>query len=54
MGQGKKEGDSWRWNVRFEYFISSHITINANYTGRKDARALRTIHLGQAEVRAFF
>ncbi|MCB0298349.1 MAG: hypothetical protein KDG51_24540, partial [Calditrichaeota bacterium] len=54
MGKGKKVGDSWQWNARFEYFISSNITINANYNGRRDAAALRTLHLGKAEVRAFF
>ena len=54
MGNGKKIGNSWQWNARFEYFISNNITINANYTGRKDAEALRTLHLGKAEVRAFF
>jgi len=54
MGNGKKVGDSYLWNLRFEYFISQNVTINANYNGRKDAGALRTIHLGKAEVRAFF
>ncbi len=54
MGKGKKPGNSWQWNVRFEYFISGNITINATYNGRKDAGTLRTIHLGKAEVRAFF
>lgn len=54
LGKGKKIGNSWLWNLRFEYFISANVTINANYTGRDDAGALRTIHLGKAEVRAFF
>lgn len=54
MGQGKKIGDSWQWNARFEYFISTNVTINANYNGRRDAEALRTLHIGKAEVRAFF
>jgi len=54
MGNGKKIGNSYLWNLRFEYFISQNVTINANYNGRKDAGALRTIHLGKAEVRAFF
>ncbi len=54
MGNGKKVGNSWLWTARVEYFISNNVTINANYTGRKDAEAFRTIHLGKAEVRAFF
>jgi hypothetical protein len=54
MGKGKKEGTSWLWNGRFEYFISTNVTITANYSGRKDAGTDRIIHLGRAEVRAFF
>ena len=54
MGKGKKEGNSFLWNFRFEYFISSNVTTTITYTGRRDSGALRTIHLGQAEVRAFF
>lgn len=54
MGKGKKPGNSWLWGARFEYFISGNITISANYSGRRDATALRTLHLGKAEVRAFF
>ncbi len=54
MGKGKKVGNSFLWNFRFEYFISSNITMTVNYTGRRDAGMEQTIHLGQAEVRAFF
>ncbi|MEJ2637684.1 MAG: hypothetical protein P8184_20655, partial [Calditrichia bacterium] len=54
MGKGKKEGNSFLWNFRFEYFVSSNITASVNYTGRLDSGADRIIHLGQAEVRAFF
>lgn len=54
MAKGKKAGVSWLWNARFDYFISNNVTITANYTGRKDATALKVIHLGKAEVRAFF
>ena len=54
MAKGKKNGTSWLWNARFEYFISTNVTITANYTGRKDAGTDRVIHLGKAEVRAFF
>ena len=54
MGKGKKEGDSYLWTFRFEYFISSNITSTINYTGRLDAGFDRIIHLGQAEIRAFF
>ena len=54
MAKGKKEGFSWLGNFRFEYFISTNITTTFNFSGRRDAGALRTIYIGQAEVRAFF
>ncbi|GAB4343167.1 MAG: hypothetical protein Kow0037_31060 [Calditrichia bacterium] len=54
MGKGKKEGDSFLWNFRFEYFISSNVTVTVSYNGRREAGADKAIHLGQAEVRAFF
>jgi hypothetical protein len=54
VGKGKKEGNSLNWNLRFEYFISGNVTITMNYNGRKDAGMNSPIHLGQAEVRAFF
>jgi hypothetical protein len=54
MGKGKKEGNSYLWTFRFEYFISTNITSTINYTGRLDAGFDRIIHLGQAEIRAFF
>ena len=54
MARGKKVGSSWLWNFRFDYFINQNVTVNVSYSGRKDAGAARTIHLGKAEVRAFF
>ena len=54
MGKGKKEGTSFLLNLRMEYFLSSNVTMTVNYTGRRDAGFSRTIHVGTAEVRAFF
>ncbi len=54
MAKGKREGWSFLGNFRFEYFISGNVTTTLNFTARRDAGALRTIYLGQAEVRAFF
>lgn len=54
MGRGKKLGNSWQWDIRFEYFVSGNVTVNASYNGRRDAQALRTLHTGKAEVRVFF
>ena len=54
MAKGKRAGISYLWNVRFEYFITGNITTTFNFSGRRDSGALRTIYLGQAEVRAFF
>jgi len=54
MAKGKREGISYLWNMRFEYFITGNVTTTFNFSGRRDAGAIRTIYLGQAEVRAFF
>ncbi len=54
MGKGKKSGTSLLWNLRFEYFVSTNISVTATYTGRRDAGMARVMHLGKAEVRAFF
>jgi len=54
MGKGKKEGVSYNISLRMDYFVNKHVTVTAAYTGRMDAGFLRPIHLGQAEVRAYF
>jgi len=54
MGKGKKEGISYNISLRMDYFVNKHVTVTAAYTGRMDAGFLRPIHLGQAEVRAYF
>ncbi len=54
MGKGKKEGWSYLWTFRFEYFLNRNVTISANYDGRQDAGMVRPLHLARAEVRAFF
>ncbi len=54
MGKGKKEGISYNISLRLDYFVNKHVTVTAAYTGRMDAGFLRPIHLGQAEVRAYF
>ncbi len=54
MGKGKKEGISYNISLRMDYFVNKHVTVTAAYTGRMDAGFLRPIHLGQAEIRAYF
>ncbi|NOX36991.1 MAG: hypothetical protein GXO78_05585 [Calditrichaeota bacterium] len=54
MGKGKKAGRSWLLNLRLDYYLSSKVTVTVNYTGRRDAGLTRPIHLGKAEIRAFF
>jgi len=53
MVQGDPPGDNFRWNVRFDYRISKYLTATLSYDGTKDADR-DAIHIGRAEVRAFF
>ncbi len=54
MGKGKKAGRSWLLNLRLDYYLSTKVTVTVTYTGRRDAGSARPIHLGKAEIRAFF
>ena len=53
MAEGDPPGDNFRWDVRFDYRISKYLTATLSYNGNKDADR-ETIHVGRAEVRAFF
>ncbi len=53
MAQGKKEGISHTWQLRLEYTLSKNVLFTLQYTGRRDAGFERTIHAGQAQLRAF-
>ncbi len=53
MAQGKRKGLSQSWQLRIEYTVSKNILFTFQYIGRKDAGFKRTIHTGQAELRAY-
>ncbi len=53
MASGDPPGDNFRWDVRLDYRISKYMTATLSYNGSKDADR-DAIHIGQAEVRAFF
>lgn len=54
MANGKKQGTSHNWQFRVEYTVAKNIVFSLYYTGRKDAGFERTIHTGQAELKAYF
>ena len=53
MAQGKKKGLSHTWQLRLEYTLSKNVLFTLQYTGCKDAGFKRTIHTGQAQLRAY-
>ncbi len=53
MAEGDPAGDNFRWDLRVDYRISQYLTATLSYSGSKDADR-ETIHIGRAEVRAFF
>jgi len=54
MARGKREGISKSWQLRGEYTLAENIVFMLTYSGRDDADFDKVIHLGQAEIRAFF
>ncbi|MFH1863014.1 MAG: hypothetical protein ABH878_09430, partial [bacterium] len=53
MAAGDPPGDNFRWDLRVDYRISKYLSATLSYTGSKDADK-EAIHVGRAEVRAFF
>ncbi|MBU0518307.1 hypothetical protein KJ564_05145 [bacterium] len=53
MAEGDPPGDNFRWDLRLDYRISRYLTATVSYSGSKDADR-DAIHIGRAEVRAFF
>lgn len=54
MVGGNRIGQSWRWNISFNYRISRNIQASLTYTGRNEPYRPDVIHLGRAEMQAFF
>ena len=54
LAGGNRGGATWRWNVAFEYRLSSNIQATMSYDGRREPDRPQTLHLGKIEMRAFF
>jgi len=54
LTDGYAVGVTWVGRLTFDYRVSTNIQVSVNYTGRAQPPTNRVIHLGQAEVRAFF
>ncbi|MBI4811478.1 MAG: hypothetical protein HY800_08605, partial [Ignavibacteriales bacterium] len=53
LTNGRLSGKSWIWNVNFDYRIFTYIQMSLNYEGRSEG-GREAVHIGKAEVRAFF
>jgi hypothetical protein len=54
MARGKKEGLNRQWHLRGDYTLATNIVFSVFYEGRADATYQKTVHSGQAEIRAYF
>jgi hypothetical protein len=50
---GKTVGQSFLWQLTFDYRITSNLQVSLNYSGRKEGED-QPIHLAKMEARAFF
>ncbi|MBK7087323.1 MAG: hypothetical protein IPH53_22880 [Flavobacteriales bacterium] len=53
MLSGLKPGTNMTWAVTVQRKLSSHLQVDLTYNGRK-SEDIKTIHVGGAQVRAFF
>ena len=54
LARGNREGTTLRWNLAFEYRVSSNVNFSLSYLGRKEADRSQIAHLGKMEMRAGF
>ncbi|MBN1465536.1 hypothetical protein JXA02_07235, partial [candidate division KSB1 bacterium] len=54
MANGRSAGQSTRWDIRFDYRLSSVIQATLSYSGRSEPERERVIHTGRAQVTAAF
>lgn len=54
LTDGYAIGTTWIGRATFEYRFGANIQASLNYTGRAQPPSMKPIHIGQAEVRAFF
>lgn len=54
MANGRSVGQSTRWDIRFDYRLSSVIQATLSYSGRNEPEREQVIHTGRAQVTAAF
>ncbi len=54
LAQGNRLGKSFRWNIAFEYRMSTNLNTSVSYQGRQEPQRESTIHLAKVELRAYF
>lgn len=54
LTDGYAIGNTWIGRLSLEYRFGANIQASITYTGRAQPPSMRAIHIGQAEVRAFF
>ena len=54
LAQGNRPGNTFRWNIGFEYRISNNLNASFSYQGRDEPDRPKTLHLAKVEMRAFF
>lgn len=53
MLEGLKTGQNYTWNVGYSRTLASNIQLTLSYDGRQSP-GIKTVHTGNAQVRAFF
>jgi len=53
MLSGLSKGDNFTWELTYQRNLNSNIQVSINYNGRKTPNS-NTVHLGGAQIRAFF
>ncbi|MCA9733004.1 hypothetical protein KC799_12790 [candidate division KSB1 bacterium] len=54
MAQGNRLGRSMRWNLSFDYRMSTNLNSSISYQGRDEPQRDQTIHVAKVEMRAYF
>lgn len=54
MANGRSIGQSFNWDLRFDYRVSITIQASVSYSGRNEPQRRGTIHTGRAQVTAAF
>ena len=54
MLNGLSTGYNYTWSISYQRNLSNNIQISINYDGRKSGTSTKIVHIGGAQVRAFF